>query len=191
MIPSLLFAVYIAQATPPPYAQNVAPVPLAQAPMNVPPIAGIDRTFAAVAADGNYAEMQLAKLALVRSTVPEVRGFAEKMIAEHGDLMRDMEPALKRELGGSLPQTLPPPDQLAYKHLDSIAEVDFDQEYLTGQIADHVTTLTAFETEADNGTDPELKMLAKKWIPTIKAHLEIARNLTQHVGGSSPFKTGQ
>jgi predicted outer membrane protein len=57
------------------------------------------------------------------------------------------------------------------------------------QIGGHLAALTAFQTEADNGTDPQLKALARKWLPSIQAHFELAVDLTQHVGGASSFKS--
>ncbi|MGI0133874.1 MAG: DUF4142 domain-containing protein, partial [Candidatus Micrarchaeaceae archaeon] len=64
-----------------------------------------------------------------------------------------------------------------------------DQAYMLQQIGDHLATMTAFQTEAENGSDPQLKALVRKWLPTIKAHLELAVDTEQHIGGASPFKS--
>ena len=48
--------------------------------------------------------------------------------------------------------------------------------------------LMAFQTEAENGTNAQLKELARKWMPTIQAHLQLAVDTAKHVGGASPFK---
>ncbi len=193
MITLMMLLVLIAQAGPPssqaPMTQNRAPVPAQPAPMTYPESAIVDRTFALAAMQGNNAEIDMAQLALKRGTANEVKGYAGKMIAEHGGLMKEMEPVLRTALGAPAPpERLAAPDMLAMRHLESVSPVDFDQAYVMQQIGDHLATLTAFHTVAENGTNPQLKALARKWTPTIQAHLELAVDLTQHIGGSSPFK---
>jgi putative membrane protein len=146
--------------------------------------------FALGATQGNDAELDMARLALRLGTANEVKGYAGKMIAEHEGLMREIQPVLSRILGSAgAPERLAAPDALALRHLESVAPVDFDQAYAMQQIRDHLAALPAFQTEADNGTDPQLKALARKWLPFIQAHLELAVDLTQHIGGASPFKS--
>ncbi len=193
MIAALALALLLGQAGPPspekPTTENRAPVPVVPAPMKDPTYAGVDRTFALAAMQGNDAELDMARLALQRGSANEVKMYAGKMISEHGALMAEMMPALRRTLGAQAPpQRLAAPDALAYRHLQSVGPVDFDQAYAMQQIGDHLATMTAFQTEADNGTDPQLKALARKWLPSIQSHLELAIDLTNHIGGSSPFK---
>ncbi len=169
--------------------QNRAPVPVEPAPMKHPTFAAVDHAFAIAALQGDNAEIDMAQLALKRGTANEVKGFAGKMMAEHEGLMNDMHPALERMLGtGARPERLAPADTLALRHLEAVGPVDFDQAYAMQQIGDHLAALTAFQAEAENGTDAQLKGLARKWLPTIQAHLELAVELTQHIGGASPFK---
>ncbi len=138
----------------------------------------------------NDAEIDMAQLALRRASANEVRMFAGKMIAEHEGMMRAMMPDLQRVLRARRPpQRLGAPDQLAYRHLETVPAVDFDQEYAMGQIGAHLVTLAVFEAEADHGSDTRLKARARAWIPTIQSHLELAVGLTNHIGGSSPFKS--
>jgi len=193
MMTLMMLLMFFAQAGPPspqaPMMQNRAPVPAQPAPMTYPESASVDRTFALAAMQGNNAEMDMAQLALKRGTANEVKGYAGKMIAEHSGLMKEMEPVLRTVLGASAPlERLAAPNMLAMRHLESVGPVDFDQAYVMQQIGDHLATLTAFHTVAENGTNPQLKALARKWTPTIQAHLELAVDLTQHIGGSSPFK---
>ena len=173
-----------------PVRQNRAPVQASPAPVHEPASASVDRLFALAAMQGNNAELDMAQLALRRASANEIKSYAGKMIAEHEGMMQEMMPALRRVLRANAPpQRLAAPDALAYRHLEAVPPVDFDQAYAMQQIGDHLATLTAFQTEADNGTDPQLKQVVRKWLPTIQAHLELAVDLTRHIGGSSPFKS--
>jgi putative membrane protein len=193
MIAALVLLVTIlAQATPTPNpeTENRAPVVAPPAPgMPSLPAATVDRTFALAAIQGNFAELDMAQLALRRGNANEVKGYARKMLDEHARLMQDMDASLRRALGaGAMPQRLAAPDALALRHLQTVADVDFDQDYAMQQVGDHLATMTAFRTEAEDGTDTQLKALARKWLPTIQAHLELATDLARHIGGSNPFK---
>jgi putative membrane protein len=192
MIALFLLLALVGQAGPPspqaPMKQNRAPVPAEPAPMPHPSSADVDRLFALTAMQGNNAEMDMAELALNKGAANEVKGYAGKMIAEHKGLMDEMMPVLQSILTSPPPERLAPADQLAMRHLESVKPVDFDQLYVMTQIGGHLAMLTAFQTEADNGTNAQLKELVRKWMPTIQAHLELAVDTAKHVGGSSPFK---
>ncbi len=168
--------------------QNRAPVPANPGPTKYATPPGIDHTFAIAASQGNNAEMDMANLALKQAHAGEAVSFARTMIEEHEAMAKQFQPATSRLLPAGPPERLAPADMLAFEHLQTVSAVDFDQEYLIGQVGGHLATLTVFQTEADNGTDPELKELARKWLPTIKSHLELAVDMTKHIGGSSPFK---
>jgi putative membrane protein len=198
VIAALVLTTILAQAAPAPtpapiapMRENQAPVAPSNPPLGIPPVTGVDKLFALAAMQGGNAEIDMARLALQRSHTTEVRAFAEKMLSEHMGIDDAMRPSLMHAYGEGLPpQRLATADQLALDHLRTISDVDFDQVYLMQQIGDHLATLTAFHTEADNGTDPQLVALTKKWLPTIQAHLELAVETTDRIGGATPFKSG-
>ena len=168
--------------------QNRAPVPATPAPTKYTESPAIDHTFAIAATQANNAELDMANLALKHAHAGEAVSFAKTMIEEHEAMMKEFQPVISRLLPSPPAERLAPADDLAFQHLQSVSAVDFDQEYLLGQVAGHLATMTVFQTEADNGTDPQLKELVRKWLPSIKSHLELAVDLTKHIGGSSPFK---
>ncbi len=190
----VLGALFLAQAGAPPaqapMKENRAPVPASPAPMKQTESASVDHMFAIAATEGNNAELEFARLAVERGSADEIKAFASKMIAEHEGLMNEMRPALGALLGLStrVPR-LAVLDQLTLRRLQAVSSPDFDQAYALQQIGGHLAMMTVFQTEVDNGADPPLKEVARKWLPTIKAHLALAVNLTQHIGGASPFKS--
>jgi putative membrane protein len=171
-----------------PMKENRAPVPASPAPMHQPESADVDRVFAVAFIQASNAEMDFANLAAQRATANEVKGYGAKMTAEHKGMSDELMPVLERLLSAPPSQMLSPADELAKKHLEAVKPPDFDQEYIMTQIGGHLAMLTAFQTEAENGTDAQLKELVRRWTPTIQAHLELAVDVAKHVGGSSPFK---
>ncbi|MBV9156823.1 MAG: DUF4142 domain-containing protein [Acidobacteriaceae bacterium] len=175
-------------SSPAPMKENRAPVAAQPAPANQPSSPEVDRLFAIAATQGGNAEIDMAELAVKRGSANEIKGYASKMIAEHKGLMEEMMPVLQRLASNPPAERLAPPDELAKRHLEAVKPVDFDQVYIMEQIGGHLAMLTAFQTEADNGTDAQLKELVRKWMPTIEAHLQLAVDTAKHVGGASPFK---
>ncbi len=192
MMAAFVALALVAQAgqssAPAPMKQNRAPVQAEPAPMPHPSSAEVDRLFAIAATQGGNAEIDMAELAMKRGSANEVKNYAAKMISEHKGINAAFEPVLKTVLPTSPAERLGTSDQLAMHRLESLKPVDFDQQYLLGQIGGHLATLAAFQAEADNGSNAQLKELARKWLPTIQAHLELAIDLVKHIGGSSPFK---
>ena len=168
--------------------QILAPVPAPTPPSVHPPqSSSVDDAFAIAATQGNEAELVAARLALEHSSSDDVKGFAKTMLAEHGMLGMEGMPLIKPHLMHP-PAPLAPPDVLAMAYLKTLPPVDFDQQYAMLQVGDHLATATAFATEARDGRDPSLKAFAKKWLPAIQAHLQLAVALVKHVGGDTPFK---
>jgi putative membrane protein len=53
----------------------------------------------------------------------------------------------------------------------------FDRAYIQHMMKDHETDVRRFRTEAQQGQDPELKRWAANTLPTLEAHLSMARNV--------------
>jgi len=170
-----------------PLMQNRTPVKADAPPMPMVNSPSVDRWFILAGSAGSQGEIAMAKLALRRSHTDEVRAFAATMISEHTGLLQ----AMTRAAGRALPMPAPAPaDQLAMYQLEHATDVDFDQMYVMDEVAGHMQTLGAFQTEDDHGANAALKAFAKQWTPTIQSHLQTAVDITKHVGADSPLKTG-
>ncbi len=53
----------------------------------------------------------------------------------------------------------------------------FDKGYMDAQVADHETTVSMFQKEAQDGADPEVKAFAAQNLPEMQQHLAMARRL--------------
>ena len=49
------------------------------------------------------------------------------------------------------------------------------------QISDHDTVIVFFEIEAAEGSDADVKAFASKTLPKIRAHLEMAENISDNL----------
>jgi len=81
-------------------------------------------------------------------------------------------------------QITPPSDigaehQQVYDRLAKLRGSAFDRAYAQAMVQDHQTDLQAYQQEAMNGTDPDVKAFAANHVPVLQEHLRMAQRLSQ------------
>lgn len=141
----------------------------------------IDREFLEQAVQSNLTEIQLGELARDRATNPDVKAYAEMMIAEHTTAHTDLRNrATARKW--TIKDVLNDENQTKKDNLSKLTAADFDRAYMRSQVADHQVTAGKFATQIDQGTDAELKLYATQYKPNIDKHLVDAQNLVAQLG---------
>lgn len=135
--------------------------------------------FAESVAQSDGYELAAAQTALAQSRNPQVRAFAERMIADHERMSQALRDAAKAS-------ALEPPrphvggDQMRFlASLQSLRGNDFDREYGRQQMLAHTSALTLVRGYAEKGSDANLRRLAASAAPVIESHLQAARQLQQ------------
>jgi putative membrane protein len=159
----------------------IAGIARAQAPSD-PQIVGILQ-----AAD--QIDISHAKLALKKSSDPQVKEFANQMISDHTNLDKSVCD-LAKKLGVS-PAESETSRQLKQqaaeetKKLNSLKGKDFDREYASHEVAYHQAVLdAASKTLIPNAKNAELKSAIEGAAPLLQGHLQHAQQLQQSLGGS-------
>ena len=156
-------------------ASNPPPKPPA-APPGPPPLAAGDASFIQTAAQGGMAEVQMGQLAEQTSRNKAVKAFAEHMIKDH-TANNDQLKQLATSKGATVPTSVDEEQQKSLTMLQGEKGRKFDHDYIATQVQDHTAMLSAFQTEADSGTDPDLKSFAAQTIPVLQEHLKEADKL--------------
>lgn len=144
------------------------------------PAANTAAGFAARAAQSDMFEIASSQLALTRSQSPEVKAFAQRMVADHTRMSNEMKAALA-EVGSAEP----PPSQLSAENNERLTQLreasaeDFDDRYIDLQTEAHENALALLRDYGANGDTPRLKQLATRGAPMIESHLQAARALDQ------------
>lgn len=134
--------------------------------------------FVKKAGAGGAAEVELGKLASTKATDPEVKAYAEKMVADHTKTNKELMAAAKGK-GLDVPQE---PDLMhkgmAEKFERQAADQDFDHDFMQQMVRDHKVNVELFQTAANDTTlDPEFRAVAQKALPTLEEHLKQAQEL--------------
>jgi putative membrane protein len=135
-----------------------------------------DQTFVQKAVVGGLAEVQLGKMAAEHAVSFEVQRFGQRMVEEHGQANQELM-ALVKQKGLSVPTALDEKHQKAANQLARLQGEAFDRAYIQQMVKDHEEDVRLFRTQAKEGQDPELKRFAADTLPTLEAHLKMARSL--------------
>jgi putative membrane protein len=140
-------------------------------------LSSADRKFMQEAAQGGMAEVQEGQMAAQKANDPEVKKFAEKMVADHSKA-NDKLKEIASDKGVTLPTDLPASAQRENAKLSKLSGAAFDREYMKHQVSDHKKVVSEFKSATKKTRDPDVKQFAEQTLPVIEEHLQMARNTT-------------
>jgi putative membrane protein len=139
-----------------------------------------DKEFVTMAGMGGLAEVQMGNLALQKASSADVKAFAQRMVTDHSKANAELAQfatakglALATELSGD--------PKNALEHLTSLSGAEFDKAYMTHMVEDHEKDVAEFDKASTSATDADLKAWAGKTLPTLKEHLEMAKQTARKV----------
>lgn len=134
--------------------------------------------FVNAAAASDKFEIESSKLASDAGASAATKAFAAKMIDAH-----TASTAKLKSTTGTMSPPVTPEDTLTAQqqstldNLKTLKGADFDAAYKTAQVDAHTKTLDALKTYSASGDTPALKTFADGLIPTVTAHLNMAKGL--------------
>ena len=140
-----------------------------------------DKHFVQEAAIGGMAEVQLGQLGANSAQSEDVKEFANKMVTDHGKANDELK-SLAEEKHIVLPKELDSKHQSTVTKLSKVTGANFDKEFMTEMVKDHVKDVAKFKEASSTAKDPDLKAWASKTLPTLEEHLTQAKTVAQKVG---------
>lgn len=132
-------------------------------------------TFVTKAAQGGLTEVALGKLAAAQSQDAKIRDFGEHMVKDHTKANDELTNIAKKK-GLDVPASLDAEHQAIVQDLKSKSGSDFDTAYSKQMETDHAKTVALFEG-ATKSSDTDLAAFARKTLPTLKEHKQMADKL--------------
>jgi putative membrane protein len=140
-----------------------------------------DKAFLKKAMEADIAEIQMAQLALEKSSDDQIRHFALQMQDDHGKLQDEL-----KQVAGQLNVPMPTePSKGAAKSMEKMKALSgdaFDQAYIKEMIKAHKEDSKAFKDEARNTTSPQLKEMMTRDDQMIESHLQEIQQISQSKG---------
>ncbi|MDR5811257.1 DUF4142 domain-containing protein [Caballeronia sp. LZ019] len=144
--------------------------------MQTQKLSTVDQQFIQDAGAASATEIAASKLALARSADKQVKDFAQRMIADHTKLARNLDVIAKRH-GITTP---PASDSSVVGSLQNLEGADFDKAYIEKvALAAHQKAVELFAKESESGNDAALKAAAAKALPIIRHHYAMAQQLAR------------
>lgn len=131
--------------------------------------------FIEKAAMSGMTEVELGRLALLKSRDETVRGFAQRMVNDHTKANQELTTIAKAK-GLEPPKNLDAEHQAHLKMLRNKEGAEFDRAYSEHMHMDHSKAISLFEG-ASRSQDGDLAGFAKKTLPTLKEHKQLADKL--------------
>jgi putative membrane protein len=145
-----------------------------------------DANIIALLDHAHDADSSAGALAAIKATNPQVKRFAQRMMADHNRLRKQVAD-LARRLGlASQPRADDPITPLAHQGMDALLAaakgVEFDRTYIGHEIAAHRTVLDLADQAHEAAGNAELKALVERARPLIESHLIQAQAIEQELG---------
>ncbi len=149
---------------------------------NTMQVAESDRMFAVKASQGGKQEVELGQLAAKQASSSDVKAFANRMIQDHSKAGDELMQTTNK-LGITVPATEDPAFEKKKDQLSKLKGVDFDRAYMNEMVDGHTKVATDFESYANTGTNADLKAWASRTLPTVREHLQMAKDIQSKLGG--------
>jgi putative membrane protein len=134
--------------------------------------------FVSKAGASDMFEIEVARLALKRSTNAEVKKFAQTMIDAHTKSTADLKKAITDSGQALTPPTVLPADlRDKVNDLTDDAAADFDKNYMNNQVDAHQTALNLMQRYAQDGDVPAIQAFAAATAPVVQQHYDMAKSL--------------
>lgn len=135
-----------------------------------------DRAFVLEAGPGGLAEVELGKLAAQKGQSADVKRFGQRMVSDHSKANAELK-KLAASKGITLPAEMNAEQKAERDKLAKLSGPEFDREYMALMVEDHDKDVAAFEEEAKNGSDPDIKSFAAKTLPTLQEHQRMSKDI--------------
>ena len=138
-----------------------------------------DARFVGFVQEANDFEIGSSNLALQRSSNEAIRGYANRMLVERGEMAGLLSKARSEAgvsyaptPGGSRPRHADVPDRLG-----TLQGGEFDNAYASAQLAAQLEAVAQVGAYSQNGGNGNLKKFAQESLPKLQAELDHAKRI--------------
>ncbi len=136
------------------------------------------KSFIKTAIEGNYAEINVGKLAREKGKSEGVKQYGKMLVEDH-TAANEKAIAAAKQMGVSPPGGSSLIEKGTYLKLKVLSGDSFDKSFINSMVSDHKSDIKEFQTES--GKDDAAGRFAKEALPTLQKHLQEAEKLQSQV----------
>jgi predicted outer membrane protein len=140
-----------------------------------------DKTFVIKAKHESEAQIDLAGMAVNKSTLHELKDEAEHVVADHRVMDKDLDDLISH-YGVTLTDDETISADKEHAKLEQLQGHDFDVEFVREELSRHERMLDTYKHAEENATAPDVKEYARRYAETIRKHLEKFKELQAKIG---------
>lgn len=133
-----------------------------------------ETSFLKTAAENGMAEIALAKLALEKTSRPDIKMFARQLLTDHTKANNNL-----KELAASKAVKLPAgpgvKNDAVKARLQMLSGRDFDDGYVNTMVDNHKSDIAEFNKESDDASDSDVRKFASITLPILREHLNMVK----------------
>jgi putative membrane protein len=138
----------------------------------------MDQKFVEFASTNDQFEIQAARLAEQRAQDENVKRMAQEIMQDHQQSSQRLQQAAQ-QASLQVSQQLKPHQQAMLQELQQMQGMEFDREWLYGQVAGHTKAVLKFRDAAKECQNPQIKQFAQQTLPKLQQHLQHAQEIAQ------------
>jgi putative membrane protein len=139
-----------------------------------------DGEFVMKTLSANKLEVQLGKIAAKKGTTAEVKNYGQHLVDDHAKAFTELI-SMAEKKKWEVPQKMIAEHQATFDKISKLSGKDFDKEFMAEMVKDHEKDIAEFEQTTQKATDADLKSFASKTLPTLRMHLDMARDINTKV----------
>jgi putative membrane protein len=133
-------------------------------------------SFLVKAVDGGMTEVRSGELGQNKARSQRVKDFSAMMVHDHS-AANDKVTSLAAQKNIILPTAAGDENQKKIDRLGKKNGNSFDRDFMDAMVKDHETTIEMFENAMKNTRDADVNWFADKSLPTLRMHLDSAKNV--------------
>lgn len=137
-----------------------------------------DKAFLLEAANTRMVDWVQGNLATEQAASRKYQQYGKRLMKDQNKLMEEIK-ALAEAKKLTLPLEISGEKNEELNRMKSISGETFERRFRRMIIKDHKRDLDFFKQTAESSTDPEIRDFAKRYLPLIEQHLELARDLNK------------
>jgi putative membrane protein len=142
-------------------------------------LSAADKQWLQMSISGDRFEIQGGQLAQQRAAAQPVKDYAARLVADHTKSLKEAV-ALAKAHNVHVPKVPTPSQQWELATVGALTGAAFDRAYVDLETTDHQQDISETADEVSDGTNLGVRRAAKKDLPVLRAHLQIAVGLGGH-----------
>ncbi len=129
-------------------------------------------------------EVELGQIAIEKAGSEEVKQFGQKMVMDHSKANEELMSIIsKNNIDKPKAEMMEDHKKMVTK-LSNLYGAEFDRAYMKAIVEDHTKDIEEFEKASQNYENEAVRLWASDTLPTLKRHLELAKQINKMLQNS-------